>query len=84
MWINSPLGKWEQNARVKMALSAAERMRMLDEAQADDGGSGLSAVLYGVKARLPWQAKRVRQAADAVQAVLVTLRVKAREPRQAS
>jgi predicted 2-oxoglutarate/Fe(II)-dependent dioxygenase YbiX len=32
MWINSPLGKWEQETRVKEALQEAERLRAQEEA----------------------------------------------------
>jgi hypothetical protein len=30
MWINSPLGKWDQDVLVEKALRGAERRRMLE------------------------------------------------------
>jgi hypothetical protein len=84
MWINSPLGRWEQNARVETALGAAERMRPLEGASGDDAEGRLGGMRILEKVKLPWQAVPVNRAADAMRSILIALHVKVRESRQAA
>jgi hypothetical protein len=67
MWINSPLGKWEQEARVNKALRDAERMRALEEAEEADGAARIGSLLNAASVRLHWLAAPTRRAADVIQ-----------------
>ena len=66
MWINSPLGKWEQEARVNKALLDAERMRA-QEAGGDAGAAWSGGLLTGASARLLWLAACTRGAVESIQ-----------------
>lgn len=67
MWINSPLGKWEQENRVKKALGDAERLRVQEEVgDAGDSASG-GGLLIAASARLHWLAARTWGAVQSIQ-----------------
>ena len=66
MGINSPLGKWEQDARVNKALHDAERMRTLEKAQDADGATRLGSLLNAASVRLRWLAAPAQRAMDAI------------------
>jgi hypothetical protein len=72
MWMNSPLGKWEQETRVEKALRDAARMRT-QEAAGDGGGTAWRARLLNAArlrcARLPM---RTRGAIEGVQTSLAS------------
>ena len=62
MWINSPLGKWEQDARVNQALRDAEQRRA-HQATEDAGLDAPSATLIrSVRAGLRWHVDLARRA----------------------
>jgi hypothetical protein len=67
MWMNSPLGKWEQEARVNEALRDAERIRAQEEAGDADGATRRGGPLKAVSARLHWLAARARGAVESTQ-----------------
>ena len=66
MWINSPLGKWEQEARVNKALHDAERMRTPEEPEDADGAAGIGSLLNAASVRLRWLAAPTQSAADVI------------------
>jgi hypothetical protein len=66
MWMNSPLGKWEQEARVNEALRSAERMRAQEEA-GDDGAARRGGLLMAAGVWLHWLAGRTRGAVESIQ-----------------
>jgi hypothetical protein len=66
MWMNSPLGKWEQDARVKKAIDDAERMRTLEEASNADGAARIGSLLNAASVRLRWLATPIQRAVDVV------------------
>jgi hypothetical protein len=70
MWINSPLGKWEQDARVDEALRSAERMRAQEEAGDAGGAARRGGLLEAASARLHRLAARTRGAIEAIQTSL--------------
>ena len=51
MWMNSPLGKWEEEARVNKALQDAERMRAQEEGGDADGAARSGGLLQWLAAR---------------------------------
>lgn len=62
MWINSPLGKWEQDARVNQALRDAQRRRA-HQATEDAGlGAPSATLIRSVSARLRWHVDLARRA----------------------
>jgi hypothetical protein len=67
MWINSPLGKWEQENRVNKALDDAERMRVQGEAGDDGGTAGRGGLLNAASVGLHWLAAHTRAAVESVQ-----------------
>jgi hypothetical protein len=67
MWINSPLGKWEQEDRVNKALDDAERMRTQEEDGDAGGTAGRGGLLVAASARLHWLAARTRGAVQSIQ-----------------
>jgi len=73
MWINSPLGKWEQETRVNEALRSAERIRALEEAGDADGPARWGGLLQAISVRLHWLAARTRAAVDSIQTSLAAL-----------
>jgi hypothetical protein len=83
MWINSPLGKWDQDARVEKALGDAERRRTLEAGRGAVEGYRIGEPGRSAIARLGWQEASISRAANAVRSVLESLHVKEREPRQA-
>ena len=83
MWINSPLGKWDQNALVEKALGDAERRRMLEAGRGAGEEPRIGELLSSAISRLGWQEASIIRAANAVRSVLGSLHVKEREPRQA-
>ena len=83
MWINSPLGKWDQNALVEKALGDAERRRMLEAGRGAGEESRIGELFSSAIARLGWQEASIGRAANAARSVLESLHVKEREPRQA-
>ena len=70
MWINSPLGKWEQDTRVNDALRSAERMRALEEAGYERSAARRGGLLEAASARLHWLAARTRGAVEGIQTSL--------------
>jgi hypothetical protein len=70
MWINSPLGKWEQDARVNEALRRAERIRAQEEAGDADGAARRGGLLEAASARLHRLAARTRGAIEGIQTSL--------------
>jgi hypothetical protein len=66
MWMNSPLGKWEQDSRVKQALADAERMGMLEEANNADGAARSGRLLNAASVRLRWLALPAQRAVDVI------------------
>jgi DNA-binding transcriptional ArsR family regulator len=83
MWINSPLGKWDQDALVAKALQDANRRRMLGEAYDANLTSRTSRLDYA-RATLRRELKRIHQAVDLVQPLLESVLIKAREQWHAS
>jgi hypothetical protein len=67
MWINSPLGKWEQEARVNKALQDAERLRAQEAGNDADGAAWSGGLLITASARLDWLAARTRVAVQSIQ-----------------
>ena len=67
MWINSPLGKWEQDARVNEALRSAERIRAQEEAGDADGAARRGGPLEAASARLHSLVARTRAAVEGIQ-----------------
>ena len=67
MWINSPLGKWEQEARVNKALRDAKRMRAQDADGEAGGTAGRGGLLVAASAHLHWLAVRSRGAVQSIQ-----------------
>ena len=65
--MNSPLGKWEQDARVRKALQDAERLRAQEEGSDDGGTAGRGGLLAAARARLHWLAARSRGAVESIQ-----------------
>jgi hypothetical protein len=70
MGINSPLGKWEQDARVNKALHDAERMRMQEKAKDADGEARLGSLLNAASLRLRWLAAPAQRAVDVIRTSL--------------
>jgi hypothetical protein len=66
MWINSPLGKWEQESRVDKALDDAERMRMLEEAKDADGAAGSGGLLKAAGVGPRWLAAATQRAVEVI------------------
>ena len=66
MWTNSPLGKWEQDARVKKALRDAKRMRTPEEAEDADGAAGIGTLLHATSVGLRWLAAPTHRAVDVI------------------
>jgi hypothetical protein len=83
MWINSPLGKWDQDAFVEKALGDAERRRMLEAGRGAGEASRIGELLSTAISCLGWQEAPITRSANAVRSVLESLHVKEREPRQA-
>jgi hypothetical protein len=71
MWMNSPLGKWEQEARVKEALQEAERLRAQKEVGDAGRAAGRAVPLSVATAGLHWLGARIRGAAETIQTWLV-------------
>ena len=55
MWINSALGKRDQNALVEKALGDAERRRMLEAGRGAGEESRIGELFSSATARLGWQ-----------------------------
>ena len=70
MWINSPLGKWEQDTRVSEALRSAERMRAQEEAGDAGGGARRGGSLEAGSLWVNWLAARTRGAVESIQTSL--------------
>ena len=83
MWINSPLGKWDQDALVEKALGDAERRRMLEASRGDWEGHRIGDILSAPVRRLGRHATPMHRAMDTVRSMLGALLVQEREPRQA-
>jgi hypothetical protein len=67
MWINSPLGKWEQENRVNKALEDVERLRAQEEGGDAGGTAGRGGLLAAASAGLHWLAVRTRGAVQSIQ-----------------
>ena len=67
MWINSPLGKWEQENRVKKALQDAERLRAQEECGDAGGSASGGSLLVAASDGLHWLAARTRGAVHSIQ-----------------
>ena len=83
MWINSPLGNWDQNALVEKALGDAERRRMLEAGRGAGEASRIGELLSTATSRVGCQEASLTRAANAVRSVLESRHMKEREPRQA-
>ena len=70
MWINSPLGKWEQEARVDKAQQDAERMRMQEKAKDADGAARSGSLLNAASVGVHRLAAAAERAADVIRAWL--------------
>jgi hypothetical protein len=57
MWINSPLGKWDQDALVEKALGDAERRRMVEVGRGARKEYRISELLSSAKFRA-WAGSR--------------------------
>lgn len=66
MWMNSPLPKWDQDARVKKAHRDAERLRVEEEAGDADGEAKRDTPLVA-EGGLHWLAARARAAVESMQ-----------------
>jgi hypothetical protein len=66
MWMNSPLGKWDQDARVNKALVDAERIRTLEEAEDADGAARDGSLLNAASVRLRWLWASIQRAAAVI------------------
>jgi hypothetical protein len=67
MWINSPLGKREQDTRVNEALRKAERMRAQEEAGDAEGTTSRGGPLEAASVWAHWLAARTRGAIEGIQ-----------------
>jgi hypothetical protein len=72
MWINSPLGKWEQENRVNKALQDAERLRAGEEDGDADGEARSGGLLNVASGGFHWLAARTRGAVESIQSRLAT------------
>jgi hypothetical protein len=72
MWINSPLGKWEQDTRVNEALRSAERIRAQEETGDAAGAAGRGGLLEAASVWVHWLAARTREAVESIQTSLAT------------
>jgi hypothetical protein len=67
MWMNSPLGKWEQETRVDEALRDAERMRAQEEAGDADGAARRGGPLNIASVALHWLTAGTRGTIENIQ-----------------
>ena len=72
MWINSPLGKWEQEVRVNKALRGAERMRAQEEVGDAGGAARVGSSLDAAGVSLQLLVARAGGAVEVIQAWLAT------------
>jgi hypothetical protein len=72
MWINSSLGKWDQDARVNNAFRDAERRRMVEDAQHPGDGALSGRLVNSVRSRLHWPGDLSRRVVDVVRSLVGT------------
>lgn len=67
MWINSPLGKWEQENRVNKALDDAARMRAQEKDLHVSDSARRGSLLGAASAPLLWFAAATRETVQSIQ-----------------
>lgn len=70
MWINSALGKWDQDARVKSALRDAEQRRLAENAQDPGEGALIARLVSSASGRLRGPEGLGRRVVDATRSWL--------------